>query len=259
MKAYVIDQGELKQYIFIAIIALVLSFAFGYIVGDGQDDDAQGMPEKTIDTAATDSSSPLPINKDANVTADKAGDKTAQKDLKKAKSEKKKETKKKPPQKPKTAVKKTSSKISDSKPAKAVKKKPSVKKKIVEKEKKSAPIKPKTKEPAVTAVSADKKSIEKSTSPRTEPVDAKEQGQVDNKRLYSIQAGMFASRKNAENFIEKLAVEKFEAYVSDFVSTSGAVKYNVRVGRFEERNKAREKLKEYQKYFSTPAYVVISQ
>jgi len=85
------------------------------------------------------------------------------------------------------------------------------------------------------------------------------QDQVDNKRLYSIQAGMFASRNNAESFIEKLAVEKFEAYVSDFVSTSGAVKYNVRVGRFDERDKAREKLKEYQKFFSTPAYVVISQ
>ena len=83
--------------------------------------------------------------------------------------------------------------------------------------------------------------------------------QIDNKRAYSIQAGMFASKNNAESFIKKLAVEKFEAYVSDFVSTSGAVKYNVRVGRFEERNKAREKLKEYQKFFSTPAYVVISQ
>jgi len=82
---------------------------------------------------------------------------------------------------------------------------------------------------------------------------------VDNKRLYSIQAGMFASRNNAESFIEKLAVEKFEAYISDFVSSSGAVKYNVRVGRFDERDKAREKLKEYQTFFSTPAYVVIGQ
>ncbi len=79
-----------------------------------------------------------------------------------------------------------------------------------------------------------------------------------NKRHYSIQAGMFASKVNAASFINKLAEKNFEAYVSDFISTSGTVKYNVRVGRFEQRDQARELLREFQKSFSSPAYVVIT-
>ena len=263
MKAYVIDQDELKQYIFIAIIALLLSFSFGYIVGDGQDADSQRIPEKAIDSADTDLSSPLAMKKDTKVSADKVENKIVQKDLKKSKPEKKKEikkkeVKKKPQAKKQIAAKKTSSKKSESKPAITQKKKPVVQKKTVDKDKKSTVAKSKPEEATAKAASADKKLSEKqaSTSP---PVSAVGQDKIDNKRSYSIQAGMFASKNNAESFIEKLAVENFEAYVSDFVSTSGAVKYNVRVGRFEERNKARERLKEYQKYFSTPAYVVISQ
>jgi len=259
MKAYVIDQDELKQYIFIAIIALLLSFSFGYIVGDGQDADAQRSPEKVSDSTITDLSSPLAMKKDAKVSANKVENKTVQKDLKQAKSEKKKEVKKKPPQKNTAVAKKTSSKKSDSKPAITQNKKSTVQKKTVDKDKKPTVTKPKPKESAAKVASTDKPSSEKQTKPTSPSTSTVEQDQIDNKRSYSIQAGMFASRNNAESFIEKLAVENFEAYVSDFVSTSGAVKYNVRVGRFEERNKAREKLKEYQKYFSTPAYVVISQ
>jgi len=259
MKAYVIDQDELKQYIVIAIVALLLSFSFGYIVGDGQDADSHRSPEKIIDPATTDLSSPLAMKKDAKVSADKVENKTVQKDLKKAKSEQKKEIKKKPPQKNKTVATKTSNKKPDKKSAKIEKKKPAVQKKTVYKDKKPTVTKPKPKEATAKVASTDKPSSEKQANPTSPPTSAVEQDQIDNKRSYSIQAGMFASRNNAESFIEKLAVEKFEAYVSDFVSTSGAVKYNVRVGRFEERDKAREKLKEYQKYFSTPAYVVISQ
>ena len=252
MKAYVIDQSQLKQYIFIAVIALILSFAFGYIVGDGQNAVSQKAPKQTIEAVAPITPSLLAMKKDDNALTDKA----EKKDLKKAKVEKKKEATKKPAEKKKVAVKKAVTK----KPA-TEKKKTLVQKKTIEKEKKSLPKQPKPKMAAVSAEPAEEKSTKTSTSSKAESSDAVVQNkeQVDDKRYYSIQAGMFASRNNAESFIKKLATEKFEAYVSDFVSTSGAVKYNVRVGRFEERNKAREKLKEYQKFFSTPAYVVIGQ
>ena len=70
---------------------------------------------------------------------------------------------------------------------------------------------------------------------------------------------MFASETNANSFIEKLSAKQFDAYVSSFVSSSGAIKYNVRVGKFEQRDQARVLLDDFQKAFSSPAYVVIAQ
>ena len=70
---------------------------------------------------------------------------------------------------------------------------------------------------------------------------------------------MFASEANANSFIDKLSAKKFDAYVSSFMSSSGTTKYNVRVGRFAERDQARSLLKEFQKSFSSPAYVVITR
>ena len=94
----------------------------------------------------------------------------------------------------------------------------------------------------------------------TDSANGENQTSADpDKRYYSVQAGMFASKTNAMSFIEELAEKQFEAHVTDFVSSSGATKYNVRVGRFEERNQARELLREFQKSFSSPAYVVITQ
>jgi cell division septation protein DedD len=80
-----------------------------------------------------------------------------------------------------------------------------------------------------------------------------------NQRVYSIQTGMFASKTNAQSFIDKLSEKNFAAYVAEFVSSDGAVKYNVRVGHFPSREQARERLKDYQRLFSSPAYVVIAQ
>jgi cell division septation protein DedD len=70
---------------------------------------------------------------------------------------------------------------------------------------------------------------------------------------------MFASKTNAQSFIDKLSEKNFAAYVAEFVSSDGAVKYNVRVGHFPSREEARERLKDYQQLFSSPAYVVIAQ
>lgn len=88
---------------------------------------------------------------------------------------------------------------------------------------------------------------------------AQQPAATSNQRVYSIQAGMFASKTNAQSFIDKLSEKDFAAYVAEFVSSDGAVKYNVRVGHFPSREQARERLKEYQQLFASPAYVVIAQ
>lgn len=110
---------------------------------------------------------------------------------------------------------------------------------------------------------------EPTPEPEPEPVVAKAEvpakkpaqppATSSNQRVYSIQAGMFASKTNAQSFIDKLSEKDFAAYVAEFVSSDGAVKYNVRVGHFPSREEARERLKDYQRLFSSPAYVVIAQ
>ncbi|HEY9049977.1 MAG TPA: SPOR domain-containing protein, partial [Gammaproteobacteria bacterium] len=107
------------------------------------------------------------------------------------------------------------------------------------------PVAAKAEPPATSAASAETTSAQQSAT--------------SNQRLYSIQAGMFASKTNAQSFIEKLSEKDFAAYVAEFVSSDGAVKYNVRVGHFASREQARDRLKDYQQIFSTPAYVVIAQ
>lgn len=109
-----------------------------------------------------------------------------------------------------------------------------------------APVAAKAEPPATSSASAETTSAQQSAS-------------SSNQRVYSIQAGMFASKTNAQSFIEKLSEKDFAAYVAEFVSSDGAVKYNVRVGHFASREQARDRLKQYQQLFSTPAYVVIAQ
>jgi len=77
------------------------------------------------------------------------------------------------------------------------------------------------------------------------------------KAQYSVQAGLFASRDNAVKFLDELLSNGFDAYLQDFVSTSGAVKYNVRFGRSEDRDLVQKRLEEFQQAFTTPAYIVI--
>jgi|GEM_PF-6746789 len=96
-------------------------------------------------------------------------------------------------------------------------------------------------------------------SDTAETTSAEQSRAASNQRVYSIQAGMFASKTNAQSFIDKLSEKDFAAYVAEFVSSDGAVKYNVRVGHFSSREQARERLKQYQQLFASPAYVVIAQ
>ncbi|MCW8909034.1 MAG: SPOR domain-containing protein [Gammaproteobacteria bacterium] len=77
------------------------------------------------------------------------------------------------------------------------------------------------------------------------------------KSYYSVQAGLFANRDNAVKFLDELLSNGFDAYLVDFVSSSGVVKYNVRFGRSEDRNTSRQRLVEFRQAFTTPAYIVI--
>jgi len=284
MKAYVINQDQLKQYIAMSVIALIFSFSFGYVLGGMEQENNQAAAEKASESnKALDESESL-TDKDAPADATQQTKKLADKPTVNKKSDTKKQTKK--PEVKKSVAKKQPSKTKPESKKQAVKKvatkKPEAKKKVSKKvvEAKKT-VKPKekaktvntaksntTKSPAPKTVSKNSSTV--SSKSKSEPIktdlastpskQTEQKNALDeNKRLYSIQAGMFASKNNAESFIEKLAEENFVAYVTDFVSTSGAVKYNVRVGHFDERDKARERLKEYQKFFSTPAYVVISQ
>ena len=266
MKAYVINQEQLRQYIVYLVVAVVLSFVAGFYMGGalqssdkgnkpGENLEAQAKIDKTQDekTIAPSDEKQKPDSlippKSSKVDTEKssvksstktATNKTATKKSSKKEDNKKADTKKvvKKQDKPKTTVKKKTDSKKTEPPKKQV---------IIKDEP----------ENTVSQQTTAKQDSSKQLEPK--PVAEKSAETSSDKRMYSIQAGMFASKTNAQSFIEKLTAKNFEAYLTDFVSTSGAVKYNVRVGRFENRDKARELLREYQKSFSTPAYVVIAQ
>ena len=104
MKAYVINQDQLKQYIVIGIAALVLSFLFGYVIGGSVNESAKVASGKTIDSMATERSVLLEKQAEAQ-EADRSEEHTSELQsrglnsyavvcLKKKKNQKKKQKKK---------------------------------------------------------------------------------------------------------------------------------------------------------------------
>jgi len=257
MKAYVINQQQLGQSIAAVAVALIISFSLGYFAGSatGENETESHIENNTLN-AADPVESPAgddeAAEKKTKVEAKQPGDKNKKsgtEDVKEKKSENTASSPTKPaasPQ-PETA----------SRAKKSTVEKQSVVKKVSPEKVVSKPVAPVKSAKSVVSTPEVKPASNRdaiSTDNRPQKTDSSSAS-----RAYSIQAGMFASKNNAQSFVEKLSAEKFEAYVTDFVSSDGAVKYNVRVGRYEERDIAREKLKEYQKFFSTPAYVVIAQ
>ncbi|MDH5471931.1 MAG: SPOR domain-containing protein [Gammaproteobacteria bacterium] len=92
---------------------------------------------------------------------------------------------------------------------------------------------------------------------KADVVDVTTKSSETAKSYYSVQAGLFASRDNAVKFLDELMGNGFDAYLIDFVSTSGDVKYNVRFGRSDDRNTTKQRLEEFRQAFSSPAYIVI--
>jgi len=284
MNAYVIDQKQLKRYVVEIVVALVIAFTLGFVLGMQQtkvdNEIAQSNLEKSTAQKTTDSAetkqplvsgkaSETDVKDQALTSAEKirlAKEKTAhekialkeqekiaqeklalkklaEKKLAKQKLEKEKLAKQKLAREKLAQEKLAREKIAREKIAREQLAKEKQAKAELEKKKQQAS------KPGETTSQANN-----TTGAATEVDEAQ-----STKRVFSIQAGMFASKSNAESFIEKLEAKQFKAYVSDFQSSSGATKYNVRVGRFDDREKARELLNEFQKSFSSPAYVVIAQ
>ncbi len=270
MKAFVIEQDQIKQYVFGVVGAIVLAFVLGYLLGNGT---LMRLVLGDVDQVATQAVEPAPAttagdvdgkqpeqDEEANKAAQEkqaAEQKAAEEKAAREKAAQEKAAKEKAAREKAAAEKKLAQQRAAEKAAaerKLAEQKAAAQRAAAEKREAA-------RKAAEQKALAEKQAAETAAQDSTaaDTATATNQAEAENRRYYSIQAGMFASKTNAMSFIEKLAGKNFEAYMSDFVSSSGTVKYNVRVGRFENRDQARSQLREYQKSFTTPAYVVITQ
>lgn len=230
MKVFVIDQAQLVRYALLTLAAVVLSFLLGFLSAlqlatpPPSEVSVLQMSEEAVQTDETSADSTQPSGSESTEESEESTEAAKAAEAEKKSQPKVKTEQKTPQQKPEARP--------ETKP-----------------EPKPTPVVAKAGQPATQS----------SQSVTNVSVVAKSSSPASNQRVYSIQAGMFASKTNAQSFIEKLTEKDFAAYVAEFVSSDGAVKYNVRVGHFPSREQARERLKEYQQLFSTPAYVVIAQ
>lgn len=282
MNAYVIDQKQLKRYIIEIVVSLVIAFSLGFVLGMQQSkvsediENAKAAKSKQIELAnQADSVS----NAEENAAVVKSTELSAAEKVRLAKE---KTAQKKIDQKERQRIaeeKQALKKLAEQKLArqklareKAAKEKLAREKLAREKAAKEKLAREKLAREKLAREKAAKEKLvrEKLTQQQSQGSDGQVTSNIPapvsnvtqvstDKRVFSIQAGMFASKSNAESFIEKLEAKQFDAYVSDFESSTGTTKYNVRVGRFDDRDKARDLLKEFQKSFSSPAYVVIAQ
>jgi len=278
MNAFVINEEQLKKTGLVIAGVVLAAFISGYYLGSKQLFSANNNTPLEV----TDEINKTPMADELKKTeADAslvlpASDKPLKNATKVKKVEKKKEVNKKSQPK-KDDKKKVIKKVTDKKTVdkKTVDKKPSVKtvnKKAVNKNTNAIDSVKKTADKNITPMKQTLKSNKEKGEKATElaaggvkPVAKKDDTSkndtagVTGERIYSIQAGMFSSETNANAFIKKLSAKQFDAFISGFESSSGATKYNVRIGKFSQRDQARELLMEFQKSFSSPAYVVISK
>jgi hypothetical protein len=73
---------------------------------------------------------------------------------------------------------------------------------------------------------------------------------------YSIQAGVYGRLANAENVMEQLKAEKFDAYVSEYINKNNKVRYNVRLGYFVDKRSALPTLYHFRREKNSEAYLV---
>ncbi len=279
MKPFVIEDYQMKQYGLIAALVLIVTFVFGFSLGK------MAAPAADVVTTTGEAVGQQPepdvqqtLTEEQQAEQQAAEEKQKAEQLAAEKAAAEKQAAEKAAAEKREAEKKAAEKRAAEKQARekreaarlaakrAAEKKAAEEKRAAEKlarEKREAERlaaeKKKAEQLAAEKAAAEKAAEDSQQQDNVEQaVDISDQSSV-NKRFYSVQAGMFASKNNAMGFIEELAAKDFEAYVTDFVSSSGTTKYNVRVGRFEERNQAREVLREFQKSFASPAYVVITQ
>ena len=254
MTPYVIDKQKQNQLLLIFIASLVVSFFLGYAFGfqSGLLDGADGFAlvpeqEKPAEAAADIEQVPVAEQPEPIDTATK---------IEPVKSA----------EKPKVtaAEVKEVKKVVKAEPRKA----PVVAKPKPVNVTKSEPIATETQQKQASSTA---ESTNKTDTPKEASTDIPVSGKAaendkpadtpagDKMEHFSIQAGMFESRENALKFIEELKSNGFEAYLSDFVSSSGGVKYNVRFGSFDDRQQVEEKLALFKQKFTSPAYIVINK
>ena len=270
MAPFVIDSSTRQQYLIIFIIAMLLSFSLGYWLGaiNHQAESAQTYDElKSQILIEPETPAAVEENEGDKVPEEQPATEVEEKDKKKDES--------------KVAASKSSVTA-----AKVEQKKTVISKTEPQPEVKSAPVKvtpkpepppkpvviakPESKPKPVNTQAADVKAKSSSPSSESQPEKPSETSAVSNessesaddnteKSGFSVQVGLFANRENAQNLVDELIEKGFDAYMADFVSSSGEVKYNVRFGQFSDRQSVQEKLAEYKQLFSTPAYIVINK
>lgn len=73
---------------------------------------------------------------------------------------------------------------------------------------------------------------------------------------YSIQVGMYGRLVNAENMMQMLHAQQFNAYITDYINKKNEIRYNVRFGYFSDKKSAINKLKTFKNEQKGDGYLV---
>lgn len=244
---YVVDVKQRRDYLSIFLFIIIISFGLGYIFGY-----LNGMSaETTGKTADNQETAPSPAGKSVSVQTTKPGQKSSYNSIEKNSPNGQqlvsKEVTSNSLQATKDVKPKSPSPIS-AKPANPQKKLTKSNTAVI----KSAP--------QIRTLKAKKNQIEVTNKAPTigpnKKVKESAKSTEKNPTQYLVQVGLFARKKNASSFIEKLKKSGFEGYFEGFISTSGVEKYNVRLGPFTEKSTAQEKMSKFQKAHNSSAYIL---
>jgi len=291
MGPYVIDQKKRQEYFLFLVFFIVLSFALGYFFGyqSGQKKsgaNAHQLPsvlhsKKTKDLKAVTVSKagnkkkdnspgikPVQIKKEA--TGKKDNKKINKKVIKISSTKKisEKNKKDKPKIKSNNTKSKKSTAQSEIKNNKKIAIPIKIENKTDEKKEKQSVFEGQQKNPVELAPSitsskdteakVESQNFSAKKDIKTVIPNNESKAESNNRPLksYSVQVGMFASKSNAEKFVNRLKDSGFDAYLEDFILASGAKKYNVRLGPYVEKVLARDNMSLYKQSYSTPAYII---
>lgn len=73
---------------------------------------------------------------------------------------------------------------------------------------------------------------------------------------YSIQVGVYGRLINAENMMQVLRAQQFDAYITDYVNKKNEIRYNVRFGYLLDKKSATDRLNEFQSGRNDDGYLV---
>ncbi len=240
------------------IAALILAFSSGYFLAyktplkKAEKDIAATTNDALISKAEASQVTATKPKQDS--TAKKAPAKKSQKRSTSVKKEKKISNKSK-------ATKKTSSK--NKKPSTnkstATKKTPKPAKKPKPVATKKVPEKTLPAENKIPVTATENKKQPNKTSDANTESSMSEKDNTEKNQLFSIQVGVFDRQENAQTLVDEIKTKGFDAYISEYVSSKGFAKYNVRFGHFTERAEGRKRLDAFKQHFSLSAYIIINQ